>query len=45
MLNRGEETTTALKKMIADFAGVPHGPRVGVLRRAHKNMNYDDDGE
>ena len=33
MLNRDEETTMALKKLIADFAGVPHGSRLGVIRK------------
>jgi hypothetical protein len=38
MLTRDEETTTALKKLIAEFLGVPHGPRVGLLRRALDNL-------
>ena len=32
LLNRDEETTTAPKKLIADCAGVPYGPRAGILR-------------
>lgn len=38
MLDCGEETGTFLKRLIAEFAGVPLGPHCKLLRNADKNM-------
>ena len=38
MLNQGPETTTAIKKHIAGYAGVPTGTSLGTIRRATENI-------
>jgi len=39
LLEQSEETSLAIKKLIAAFAGVPLGPALGMLRRARKTLS------
>jgi hypothetical protein len=39
VLNEGLETCTAYKKLLAEYAGIPMGPRLGALHRASANLS------
>ena len=38
MLDRGVETSQALKRLIAEYLGVPFGPKLTLLRKAKSNL-------
>jgi hypothetical protein len=39
MLDRGVKTSQAIKRLIAEYLGVPIGPQLKLLQRAHANLN------
>jgi len=41
-MNQGQTTTTAIMETIAQFADIPIGKEVEVLRRAHKNLESSE---
>lgn len=45
MLDRGVETSQAFKELIAEYLGVPIGPRLKLLRKAHDNLKNSPSGD